>query len=491
LKTFQVGNASTSAVIPSLASPPVRDDAMFGLSPARQVTVAWISMACGMLWALHLVLAAHGVLHDDALSHYLISREAWRQPSLIILHHWGRPVDTLLYMVPALFGLVYARLASLVLMALTVLTTFVLARQLRVKYALVVPLFLWFQPWFLTWAGQPSMTEIPFSLMLVLSASLVASNRAALASIVIGLFPLVRTEALALTGLWLAVCVWQRAWRGALTVALPVAVYGVLSLAIGGPPEGRFPLNLLALVGYVPHFSHAIPFRIMNWLSYPKLLLLGAGLPLTALSMYGLPRLIVIPAVRGILAGYAVYAAVHLVLYRMRIEGWPEDRYWLPLAPILSIAGALGLERVIGCIRTRGTRGGKFAAGSVRLGAIVAAVLLVAVVVSGLRVRPISFDPEEEVSKAAVAWLRHERLTDAPILSASSGWVNYLLPGHFAESGGLQSDWPPGSIAVWDSELSENWGISWATLSSDPKWKPQKTFREGKIRIVIFRKILP
>ena len=452
-------------------------------------------MACGLLWALRLALASHGVLHADALTHFLISRAAWHRPTLI-LDHWGRPVDTLLYMVPALFELVYARLASLTFAALTALMAFILAKQLRVTYAFVVPALLWFQPWFLRWSGQPSMTEIPFSLLMVLSASLFVSNRVMLASAVIGLFPLVRMEALALTGLWVALCVWRRAWLGALVASLPIVVYGVLSYAVFGQlPEGDMPLNpFLMLSGHVPHVHHPSPWRITYWLAYPRLLVSGAGLPLAALALCGVPRLMAAPARMAVLVWYGIYAAEHVALFRLVITD-AEDRFWLPLAPLVGIASALGLEVLAGHVRSwiaPRQGGGARAVGFTEL---LVAVMLMIVVARGLWVAPVPAGAEEGTARAAVTWLRQERLTDPPIFSTASVWVFYYLPGTFRwgvwPDTARASDWPPGSIAVWDSGLSDDYGIPWGALSSNPKWKLLKTFERDKARIVIFRKELP
>ncbi len=475
----------------------------FGLANEQRVIFAWLSMTCGIIWALHLLLASHGVLHDDAIGHFVISREAWHRPTLM-LHHWGRPVNTLLYMVPALLGLVYARLASLILAVLTVLLTFLLAKRLRVEYAFMVPALLWFQPWFATWFVHPSMTEIPFSLMMVLSAWLLVSNRVVLASVVIGLFPLLRMEALALTALWVAVCAWRMEWRGVIVASLPTVVYGAsYQVVFGHLPGGDFPLIPISLLTRHAPLDYP-PWRIYRWLSYPRQLALGAGLPLAALALYGVPRLIASPARLTVLAWYGTYAAVHIALIRFRIVWPPEPRYLLPLAPVVSIAGAAGLETLSSRIHSWLARRQGVGTGSVGSGNLILALVVAAVVAGGLLVSPVPAESGEDAARVAAAWLRQERLNDRTIVSTDV-WIYYFLPGHLMPQSerpqrNPENTWsappplyelPPGTIAVWDNDLSDAYGLHWTALSSDREWKILKVFEFGKARRVIFHKHSP
>jgi hypothetical protein len=497
---------SEVAALPSGLSRVPTEPAPLGLAKGQLETVAWVSMVGGVVWALYLLLASRGVLHGDAIGHFVISREAWHRPTLM-LHHWGRPLDTLVYMTPALFGLLYARLTSLLLGVLTVWTTFLLAKRLGVGYAFAVPALLWFQPWFATWFVHPSMTEIPFSFMLTLSVFLILSDRIVLASLLIGLFPLVRMEALALTGLWVVVCAWRREWRGAILASLPIVVYGVLyQVVFGQLPGGEFPLIPTSLFG--PHSlaagSEVHPWRTIRWLSYPKMLLLGAGLPVAGLALVGIPWLIASRARLAVFAWYGTYAALHVALLRIGKVPNPEDRYLLPLAPAISIAGAAGLDALVGWIRSWFERHPEMRAASLGWGHRVVALVIAAVVVNGLRASPVPPQPWEDVARNATAWLRQEGMADGTIVSTDA-YVYYFLPGHLMprHPGGDPealwydppplSDLPSGSIAVWDSEFSDNgYGLMYSALSSRPKeWRMLKGFEVGGQRIVIFRKERP
>jgi hypothetical protein len=498
--------SSRGVALPTDLSHSPTATAPLGFAAGHLETIGWVSMIGGVIWALHLLLASHGVLHGDAIGHYIISREAWHRPTLL-LHHWGRPLSTLVYLPSALFGLKYARLTSVLLGALTVLTAFQLAKRFGLGYAFAVPALLWFQPWFATWFVHPSMTEIPFSLMLTLSVFLIASNRIALASVLIGLFPLVRMEALALTGLWVVICIWRREWRGAIVAAFPIVVYGVLyQIVFGQLPGGDFPLIPTSLFG--PHPSAAgaevHPWRLTRWLSYPIILRHGAGLPITVLALFGIPWVFASRARLVGFAWYGAYAALHVALLLIGQVQNPEDRYLLPLAPAIGIAGAAGLEALVRPIRLWLERRPDMRAVSVAWANSIAALVIVGVVANGLRVSPVPRGPWKSVAKNATTWLRQERLVDRTIVSTDV-YVYYYLPGHFMPphpGGDPEALWnsppplsalPSGSIAVWDSEFSDHgYGLTYSALSSKPQeWRLSKGFEVGDQRIVIFRKERP
>jgi len=71
---------------------------------------------------IKLLFASDGTALQDEIGHYIISRDAIANPELI-LDLWGRTLHTILYILPAQFGLDGARLASVGLAALTVIVS--------------------------------------------------------------------------------------------------------------------------------------------------------------------------------------------------------------------------------------------------------------------------------------------------------------------------------------------------------------------------------
>jgi hypothetical protein len=476
------------------------------LAPGVRSTFALLSVAAGLLWSLHLLLVSPGVVTQDSIAHFVISREAWHRPALM-LHHWGRPVDTVVYMPGALFGLVYARLTSLGLAVLTVLFTVQLARLLGVSSAFVVPLLLWFQPWFLQLSAHASLTELPFTVLMVLSALLFVSGRFLLASVVVGLFPLIRVEALALTGLWVVVCALRRDWRAAALALLPLAAYMLVYQQVFGQlPGGQYPIlpqigALLARPSGPTPPNHGL-------LTMPRFLLAGAGLPVAALALYSLPLLI-----RGVprlmvFGWYGAYLAIHLVLM-FRPGYWAEQRYLFPVAPALAVAAALGLGKLIDEVRASVERLVKRRGPALGISYALLVVCSAVVLVVGLRTQTVPLDAEAVAAESAASWLRQAGLASGRIV-ATHAYVHYFLPGHLnpyrpgGDSENLYtfepprlSELPTGTIAVWDSHYSEDFGLRYSTFTSEPnQWKELKefhvtiagTFSNDDARIVIFQK---
>jgi hypothetical protein len=113
----------------------------------QELFIIIITFGLGALYMLYLLFSSTGTPLQDEIAHYIISRDAWHTPELI-LNTWGRTGHTLLYMVPAKIGLTAARLFSLVMAVCTAWYTLKMAQLMELKIYYLVPLFLFFQPWF-------------------------------------------------------------------------------------------------------------------------------------------------------------------------------------------------------------------------------------------------------------------------------------------------------------------------------------------------------
>lgn len=473
-----------------------------GAAPdGRYAAFAWLTFAGGVAWALYLLIPA-GMAYEtgDSIAHYVISREAWHHPALM-LQHWGRPVATLLYMPAALVGLSAARITSLILAILTALVTLQLARRLQVPFVFAIPVLLWFQPWFVRWAVQPALTEVPFSLMMVLSAYLFVSGRLLPASLIVGLFPLTRIEAIALTGLWTIYSIWRREWRGAALAVLPALVYaGLYRWTFGQFPGGNFPIIPTAGTHLL---SHTAPPR-HGW-NFLMPLLSGIGLPVVILALYGAPLIIRSAPRIAVFGWYASYVLVHAVTFGIGVRvvsalGSDQIRYLSPIAPAASIAGALGLKSFVGQVGdSLETLLGQRAPPPQRLGWLIMAACIGLVLAGGLRLKPTPVDPEVAAAEATVDWLRQHGMTNGPLV-ATHILIDYYLPGHFlparpgvdpeSESPPPPSTMPVGTVVVWDTHFSGHLGLH-ALLASNPSWKLLATFPWSEGRFEIFRKESP
>jgi hypothetical protein len=461
-----------------------------------------LAFAAGVAWAIYFLLAAKGVEGADPIAHFVISREAWHRPALM-LHHWGRPVSTLVYMPAALFGLEAARITSLLLGVLTAFVTVRLAHRLRVQPAFAVLILFWFQPWNARWLVHPTLTEIPFTLLMVSSAYLFVSGRPVLTALIVGLLPLARIEAIALTGLWVIYCIWRREWRGAVLAMLPVVVYsGLYRWVFGQLPGGDFPI--------VPMFSRGARHLLarpgtlhQDWWRFVTTLQSGVGLPAVVLTLFGMPLIIRSAPRVAIFIWYAVYLAVHAAAFGVGIlaaQGGDQIRYLFPIAPAVSIAGALGLTAFTGQMGESLAELFARRDHAARLGSLVMAACIVLVLAAGLRQKPTPVDPEFVAAKTTVDWLRRQEMATGPLVSTHVV-IHYLLPGHLfsvrlgVDPEALWQDPPPlatmpvGTVVVWDAHFSEGFGLHYASLRSDPvRWRLLKTFEWDEGHLAVFRK---
>src|SRR5262249_48250898 len=134
----------------------------------------------GFLWTVYLAAHSTGVPLDDEVTHYLTARMVWQNP-VWLLNQLGRPLNVTLFAIPALFGMVGRRWFALLMSCATVWIATRVARRLGVKRLWLLPLLLWFQPWFNDLAFT-SLTEIPFMLFLILGIDLWQQEKESAAS---------------------------------------------------------------------------------------------------------------------------------------------------------------------------------------------------------------------------------------------------------------------------------------------------------------------
>ncbi|HWN81237.1 MAG TPA: hypothetical protein VNM87_04020, partial [Candidatus Udaeobacter sp.] len=111
-----------------------------------------VALALGLLYLVESSLA-RGIYNDDDIGHYLMARDAPRDP-ILYLNVWGRPLFTLVYSGPAQLGFdLVRRFTILVTVATAILTGLASA---RLKLA--------------PWIGAALFGSMPFVLLLSYSS---------------------------------------------------------------------------------------------------------------------------------------------------------------------------------------------------------------------------------------------------------------------------------------------------------------------------------
>jgi hypothetical protein len=425
--------------------------------------------ALGLIWTVQLWLRSPGVPVHDEIAHVLIARWAWRYPALL-LDLWGRPVNTLAYLLPALGRLPGARLASIGMACATTLLATGIAARLGLRRLFLVPLLLWFQPWFPELA-YTAITEVPFMLCLALACWLWLHQRLGWAALCFGLLPLIRHEGVALLGLWCAFLLLRRSWRSIAAALGPLALYNLLYFAV----YRAWPFTI-----YLQPQPTTI-YGSGGWLHFIEPLMRSVGLPIVALALLGCALL----GRRGLaLAFYALYLAVQMAIYRFGLyASGGYELFLLPLAPGFAIAASIALDWLADRLPEPAARPALYKR------ALLAAAL-VWVVALGVRARPRPLDAEGVVLEQAAAWLEQNSIDPARIV-AMHVWLYYfadlpVTPTNLSTPHTLDA-LPPGTVVVWEAHYADRWGLRYAELS-DPRqgWRELQRYGDSA---VIFQKL--
>ncbi len=425
------------------------------IGSSRVLRVAYvISFAAGLAWTAWLMSSSPGVPIHDELGHVRLAAESWQHPSYL-LDPWGRPANTLTYAIPARWGLDGARMMSLLIAGATVLLATRVAQRLGLRLLFLVPLVLWFQPWFND-LSYTALTEVPFSLAFVAGVAAAVDRRDHLASVAFGLLPLLRHEGIVILGAWGLVCLVRRAWRPAVIAAVPLVVYEV-AFAIA---EGR---SAFAEVYLEPRETTFYGSGGLSHFLSP--VGAGAGWAVLALAVLALPRLRTLRWRALALAPFVLYFATHTILYRFGLyASGGYGLFLLPLAPGLAIAAALGTEWIAGAssvVRPRIPRA---------IGVVIAAAVLGIVGYLGLQTDPRPLDREGVAMRAAAAWLDARDVPPERVYTTHA-WLNtfYEVPFRPIPSNRTTAtplgEVPAGSYLVWDRHYSNRlgWPIEYLT----------------------------
>jgi hypothetical protein len=166
--------------------------------PGLRRALVWLAVFAAV--GVALVLLYHDADQQDSGYHYLFARWAIRRPQYLV-SVWGRPLFTLLYLLPAQFGYAAAKCFTVLISLATAWQTFRLARQIKFDRAeFAIPL-LFLQPSFFL-LSSTVLTETLFALIFVIALRLHLSGRIEPGALVASLLILVRPEGFFIALLW-------------------------------------------------------------------------------------------------------------------------------------------------------------------------------------------------------------------------------------------------------------------------------------------------
>jgi len=215
----------------------------------------------------------------DDMTHYRYSRYAFQIP-YFFLHHWGKPFFTALTSPFAQFGYNGVRIFNVLAGAAAAYFTYRTARHLNLGYP-VLAIFLVISAPLYTVLMLSGMTEILFSLVLILSIFLFYKNRTIWSAVLLSFLPFVRTEGVVILPLFMVALAWQKQWK-----ALPFLLFGFIFYSIAG----SFHFNdILWVIHEMPYKGTASNIygsgELLHYVEATKFIF---GIPLAVLIITGL-----------------------------------------------------------------------------------------------------------------------------------------------------------------------------------------------------------
>lgn len=180
---------------------------------------------------------------SDDLMHYKIAHFAFKYPHLL-LHHWGKPVFTLLIAPFAQIGMIGMRVFNVFAMLVTLILGKSLLKSWGVKdYFFYIPMVL-FAPIYYN-SVPTALTEILFGTWIILCIALAQKKKLLLATILLSFIILIRNEGFLFWIPWTAFLIYNKQYK-----TIPFLLFGFITYSIIG---GLYFDDFLWLIHQMPY----------------------------------------------------------------------------------------------------------------------------------------------------------------------------------------------------------------------------------------------
>ena len=440
----------------------------------------------------------------DNYAHFNISRWAFRYPHLF-LDHWGKPVFTILTAPFAQLGISGVRIFNVICGLITAWYVYKLALHFRLRYAWFAVVVSVFTPIYFVMMFS-GMTEVLFSLFLVVSIYLFFKEKYIFSAILISFIFLVRTEGLAILLPFLIAFLVKKQYK-----SIPFLFLGFI---------------LFSLIGWIYYFHD------FWWLINNRPYATGGT------SVYGSGDwyyfIVRMPRYFGYVVPVFLFAgtiAIGIRWVKNRLNLFTDD-FFLVLLVLGSFWGyffihsylwwigetSAGLYRVMAAVSPLVAIIALFFLNSIRLkqkiisfmtGTIVVLAILFVVFASAFYHRSTSRDLSAEILDRVSVWLRkpenirHKLVVHNPFFSFSTGidaWDADVVQYGFSNNDTPEAGLPDSTLFVWDAHFSANEGrMPLEKIMGNRNFElvtcfdpviPFKVMGDLDYKICIFRKIL-
>ena len=439
----------------------------------------------------------------DNYAHFNIARWAFRYPHLF-LDHWGKPVYTIVAAPFAQFGFAAVRILNSVLGLLTGWFIWKLAGKMKLENGWFAAVVAVFTPIYFALMST-GMTEIIFSLILVLAVYLFFSEKYYASAILISFLFLARTEGLAFELLFLIALLIKKQYKAIPFLATGFLVFSFIGLvyhyhdfwwlynqrpyATGGPSVyGRgnwyhFFVTMPNYLGYIVAFLlfSGTVFIVSDWVIERK--------KLTSDSFFKI--LLVLGTFWG-------YFFIHSYLWWKGETSAGLQRVMAGASPLIGIIALSVFEKIA------------------KIKPFRKVIIPVLLFISGLLgynagafyKRSIGYDLSAEILNRTTHWLKdsgslkHKLVMHNPYFSFSTeidAWDSNVVQYGFSNNDKPEEGLPDSTIFIWDAHFSAHeGGLPLEKIMNNPNFEvvqyfvplmPFKAF-ELDYQIIIFRKIM-
>lgn len=474
------------------------------MQPAKEKN--WILYGLIVAGLVYSIVAAYTEIPAggaDNYAHFNISRWAFRYPHLF-LDHWGKPVFTILTAPFTQAGFWGVRFFNTICGLLTAWFCYKLVSFFNFKYAWITVIIVVFNPIYFVMMSS-GMTEILFSLVVVVSVYLFFKEKYILSALLISFIFLVRTEGLVFLLFFLTGLIIKRQFK-----AIPFLTAGFLLFSsIGGI---YYYHDFLWLINQRPYatggtsvygsgklyyfiekmpfyFGYAIPVflfggtavMIMNWFREK-----------VKLNSRSFIQLLLIP---GCFWGYF---CAHSYLWWIGETSAGLYRVMAGVSPLAAIVSVFALDFVFKHIQWK----------SVKYTILISLSVFLLYDASNNFYRSVKCDSSTEILKRATHWLKesgclnYKLVMHDPYFAFSTGldaWNNQIVQYGFSDNNVPENGLPDSTLFIWDAHFSANEGrLPLEKIMSNPNFKlvqyfepeiPFKVLGNNDYKILIFQKI--
>lgn len=416
----------------------------------------------------------------DNLTHYRFSRYVYIHPEFL-LHHWAKPVFTLISFPFAQFGFKGVQIMNILFGTASAYFGYKIARKLGYHYSPLVILFLCFTPIYsiIMFSG---MTEIMFGFFSILAAYLYINSNFKSSATLISYTPLIRVEGIFLISIFGLGFLLKKKYKAIFLLFTGFLIYSFIGffyykdffwLITKMPYRGATDLYGTGPLSY--YFASA-----KTYLGLPMEILLVLGIIGMIYSFVREPKK-VLPEVLIILLPFIIYFTAHILMWYTGIGNSDgETRYMAAIIPFTAIINLRGLNFLFETFK-------KFRYVSIVKLLIIPVVIFLFVKMPFKSYHlPVKLYGTQKVVKAASDWMISNGYNKRKLYYYDPDFIYFLNFNPFDETRAhefvhdvKQPEYKVelGDLVLWEAHFTPNCKLPFETMMNSPYYKLTRVFK--------------